>query len=123
LTLDQAHGHAAPDNLLKDFLKDARLPKAPVAVLGKGRVIGNLLLKAQSSEPTVGKMHPHFVHQAPLAGDPVQIADQQQAQQHFRINRRSSGRAVEVLQALSYEAQIHMVINESKKVILGDLVF
>ncbi len=46
-------------------------------------------------------MHPHFARQAPPARDPVGIADQQQAQQHFGIDRRSPGRDVRVLQPLT----------------------
>ena len=75
-------------------------------------MVGNLLAEIQPREPAVGQMHPHFVHQAPLAGDSIEIAYQQQAQQYLGINRGSSGRAVKVLQPLPYEAEIHIAIDQ-----------
>lgn len=42
--LHQARGQAASDDLLEHRPKDARLPKAPVAVLGKRGVVGDLLV-------------------------------------------------------------------------------
>jgi hypothetical protein len=65
-----------------------------MAVLGKRGVVGNLLVKTQTGEPTISQMHPYFFHQTPFAGDPIKIADHQQAEQHFGIDGWSVHRAV-----------------------------
>jgi len=41
----------------------------------------DLLIEAQTREPAPRQMHAQFLHQLALAGDAVQIADQQDAQQ------------------------------------------
>jgi hypothetical protein len=50
-----------------------------MAVLGERGVMGNLLIEAQTCEPAPGQVHAQLVHQLALAGDPVQIANQQNA--------------------------------------------
>ena len=47
----------------------------------------NLLIEPQTGEPAPRQMHAQLFHQFALAGDAVQIADQQNAQQQFGINR------------------------------------
>ncbi|HVS87332.1 MAG TPA: hypothetical protein VHF01_03800 [Candidatus Acidoferrum sp.] len=41
-------------------------------------MVRNLLLKPESHEPTIRKMHPHFFEQTPFARDPIEIANEQQ---------------------------------------------
>ena len=65
----------------------------------------DLLIEAQTGEPAPGQMHAQFLHQLALAGDAVQIADQQNAQQQLGINRRSTGLAVAVFQLLAARTQ------------------
>jgi len=67
-------------------------------------------------------MHAHFIQQAPFASDAIEVAHQQQAQQHFGINRGTTGRTVEAPQPLPHEAEIHVAIYESEQVIFGDLI-
>ena len=62
------------------------------------------------------------IRQAPLASDPLEIANQQEAQQHFRINRGAPRRAIEILQPVAHEAEIHIAIDQSQQVILRNLV-
>ena len=57
-------------------------------------MVGDLLTKVEPGEPAIGQVHAHFFQQPALARDPVEIADPQQTQQHFGIDRRSSGPAV-----------------------------
>jgi hypothetical protein len=47
-------------------------------------VVRHFLIKLKPGEPSISQVHPHFFHQAPLAGDAVQVSDQQ-------ILRSSSG--------------------------------
>ena len=48
----------------------------------------NLLIEPQTREPSPCQVHAQFFHQLTLARNAVQIADQQNAQQQLRINRR-----------------------------------
>jgi hypothetical protein len=57
-------------------------------------MVGDLLTKVEPGEPAIGQVHAHFFQQPALVRDPVEIADPQQTQQHFGIDRRSSGPAV-----------------------------
>ena len=57
-------------------------------------------------QETIGQMHPDFFQQVPFAGDPIEVANQQQAEQHFGVKRGAPSRTIEALQPFSYEAQI-----------------
>src|SRR5437879_4407934 len=59
------------------------------------RVMGNLLLEPQPGEPAPRQVHAQFFQQLPLTGDAVEIPQQQDPQQHFRINRRFGDRLAE----------------------------
>ena len=80
------------------------------------------LVKPQAGEPPIGEMHPDFVQQAPLAGDPLEVPDEQQAQQYFRVNRGSTRRAIEACQPVSHEAEIDRAVDQPEQVGFGDLV-
>src|SRR5437667_11496787 len=66
-------------------------------------------------------MHPHVFQQASLTGDPVEVADQQQAQKRFRINRRAPGLAIKALQPVPHEGEVDVAIDQSEQVDLGNL--
>ena len=72
-------------------------------VFRKRGVVRDLLIEAQTGEPAPRQMHAQFLHQLPFAGDAVQIADQQNAQQKFGINGRTAGIAVTRFQPLPHE--------------------
>src|SRR6266852_5523400 len=67
-------------------------------------------------------MHPDFVQQAPLAGDPIEVPDEQQAQQYFRVNRGPTRRAIEAGQPVSHEAEIDRAVDQPEQVGFGNLV-
>ena len=73
----------------------------------------NFLVEAEASEPVISKMHPNILNQAALAGDSVQIANQQNSKQNFWIDRRPPCMAVARLQGLTAEAEIDLAINEA----------
>src|SRR6476620_801007 len=102
LALHQSSLYAAADDLLKDLLKQIRFLESTMPVLGKRGVMRNLLIEAQSSEPTPRQMHTWLFHQFPLARDSVEIAHQQQAQQQSWVDRWPSRIAVGGLQLGSY---------------------
>ena len=79
LALDQPSFQAAIHNLFKELLKEVRLLKASMTVLWKTWSDGNLLIEAESGKPAPGQMHLQFLDQLALAGDAIEIADQQDA--------------------------------------------
>ena len=74
-----------------------------MTVLGKHGVMGNLLIEGESGKPAPSQMHLQLLNQLALAGDAIEIADEQNAQQKLRIDRRSSRIAVGVFQLLTNE--------------------
>ena len=81
-------------------------------VLGKCRVMRNLLIETQPREPAPGQMHSQLFHQPALAGDAVQVADQQNAQQQFGINRGPPGLTVAALQLLPYKLKTDVLVDQ-----------
>jgi hypothetical protein len=67
-------------------------------------------------------MHAQFFHQLALAGDAVQVANQQDAQQKFGINGRSPRVAVAVLQSLADEGEADVLIDEPQQVVLRNVI-
>jgi hypothetical protein len=86
-------------------------------------VVRDLLIEAQPGEPAPRQVHTQLFHQFALAGDAVQIADQQNPQQQLRIDRRTSGVAIEILQLGAYEIEIDVAINQAKQMIFRNLIF
>ncbi len=65
-------------------------------------------------------MHLQLLDQLALAGDTVEIADQKDAQQEFRIDRGSARIAVGVLQLLTNEIETDVPVNETKQVVFQE---
>ena len=61
--------------------------------------------------------------QTPFAADAVEIADQQQSQWNFRIDRGSARGLQKVLQLFPYESEIDVAVDYSQQMIGGDLLF
>ena len=76
-------------------------------------MMGNLLIEAESGKPAPGQMHLQLLDQLALAGDAVEIADQQNAQQEFRIDRGSARIAVRALQLLTNEIEADVSVDEN----------
>jgi hypothetical protein len=105
------------------MLEHLRFLKATVAVLGKRRVMRNLLIESQPGEPAPRQMHAQFFHQFAFAGDAVEVADQQNAQQEFRINRRTTRLAVAVFQLLPHKLEADVPVDQPQQMVLGNLIF
>src|ERR1700751_1349711 len=114
---------AAIHDLFKQLLKQIGLEETPMTVLGKRGVMGNLLIEAESGKPAPGQMHLQLLNQFALAGDAIQIADQQDAQQEFRIDRGSACIAVGVLQLLTNEIEADVPVKETQEVVFRNLIF
>ena len=83
----------------------------------------DLLIEPQTGEPAPGQMHAQFLHQSAFAGDAVQVADQQDAQQKLGINRRSASVAVAVFQPLPHELKADVLLDQPQQMVLGNLIF
>jgi hypothetical protein len=83
----------------------------------------NLLIETQTGEPAPRQMHAQLFHQLALAGNAVQIANQQNAQQELGIDRGSSGFAVAVLEPLANKSQADVLVDEPQQVVFGDVLF
>src|SRR5262249_753670 len=57
-----------------------------------------------------------------LAGDPVEVADEEQPQEHFRINRGAPGRTIRALQPIPHKAEIDVAIDQPEQMRLGNLI-
>ena len=86
-------------------------------------MVRNLLIETQAREPSPSQMHAQLFHQLALAGDTVEIADQQNAQQEFGINRRPPGLAVTVFQLLLHKVESDVLVDEPEQMSFGNLVF
>jgi hypothetical protein len=65
-------------------------------------------------------MHAQLFHQFALAADAIEIANQQDAQQKFGINRGSAGVAVAVPQSLAHKVQVDVLVNQAQQVIFQE---
>ena len=75
----------------------------------------DLLIEAQTGEPAPRQMHAQFLHQFAFAGDAVQIADQQNAQQELGINRGATGLAVAVSQSLAHKLKTDVLLDQRSR--------
>src|ERR1700688_1415265 len=83
----------------------------------------NLLIEPQSREPAPRQVHAQFLHQLPFAGDAIQVADQQNAQQQFGINRRPAGIAVTRFQLLPHKGKADVLFDQPQQMSLRNLIF
>jgi hypothetical protein len=88
LSPDASYFHTLAHDLFKQLLEQLRFLKPSVPVFRERGVMRDLLIEAQTGEPAPRQMHAQFFHQLAFAGDAIQIADQQNAQQEFGIESR-----------------------------------
>jgi hypothetical protein len=105
----------------QDSLNPSLKPSVPV--FRERAVMRDLLIETQTSEPAPRQMHTQLFHQPPLAGDAVQIANQQNAQQKFGINRGPAGLAVAIFQLLPDELEADVLVDQPQQVGLRNLIF
>src|ERR1035437_1714150 len=108
----QPHFHALFHDLFEQLLEQLRFLKPSVPILGKRRVVRDLLIKTQSREPSPRQMHAQLLDQLALAADAVQVADQQNAQQQLRIDRGPPRLAVAVFQLLPHELETDVLVDQ-----------
>jgi len=73
LGTDQPLSHAALKHRLEDMAQGIAFPKATMAVLGEGRVLGYRVLKSQPAEPPVRQIQMHLLAEPALGTDPEAV--------------------------------------------------
>src|SRR5439155_12878016 len=121
--LHQSLFHTLPHDLLEQLLKQLRFLKPPVPVFRERRMMRDLLIETQAREPAPRQMHAQLFHQLAFAGDAVQIANQQNAQQKLGIDRRTAGLAVAILQLLPHKGKADVLFNQPQQMSLRNLIF
>jgi hypothetical protein len=58
--LHQSHFHTLLQNLFEQLLEQLRFLKPPMTILGKCRVMWDLLIEAQPREPAPSQVHAQF---------------------------------------------------------------
>ena len=74
-------------------------------------------------KPAPRQMHAQLFHQLALAGDAVQIANQQDAEQKLGVNRWPTRLAVAVLQLFAYKSKVDVFFDELEQMSLRYLIF
>ncbi len=102
---------AAANDTLKQLPEQIAFPKASVAVLGEGRLIGNGIAQVQTTEPAIGQVQMNFHTQPPFRPDTHDIADQKHSDHQFRVNRRTADVAIERSKMCSDAGQVDKSIH------------
>ena len=114
----QTFVHRKQHDLVEDLLIDRALGKTTPAVLAQRRGIRNLVAQLQPKEPAVGHVHLHLPHQLPLRTHPVEIPQQQQLEQHHRVQCRTTVVfRVKMLHPIADETEIHRPIDLPQQVL------
>jgi hypothetical protein len=83
----------------------------------------NLLIETQTREPPPRQVHAQFLHQLALAGDAVEIPNQQNAQQKFGINGGPTRFTVTLLQPLAHKVKADVLLDQPQQVGFRNLIF
>ena len=101
---------------------DIALAKAPVPVLGKGRMVRDLVIQTEAAKPAIGEIEMNLLAQSALRAYAHAIAGDQHSDHQLRIDRGATGATVERLQRLTNVIEVEMPIDASQNVIRRDMV-
>ena len=91
-------------------------------VLGKGRMVRDLVIQTDAAKPAIGEIEMTLLAQSALRAYAHAIAGDQHADHQLRIDRGATGAAVERLQRLTNVIEVEMPIDASQHVIGRDMV-
>jgi hypothetical protein len=125
LALDQPHRHRRPHHALEDVTQQITLAEATQTVLGKRRMVRNLVVEVELAEPPVGQMQLDFLTELALRADAIAVADDEHSDDQFGIDRRPADVAVVGLELLVQvgESHRHEHVHPSQQMVLGDAIF
>src|ERR1700729_175661 len=113
--------HAARDYGLEQLAQEIALAKPPVAVLGEGRMIGNLTVEPQSTEPAVRQIEVDLLAQSTLGANAEAVAHNQHPDHQLGIDRGSSYLAVVAFKMRPNFRQIDEAVDLAQEVIVRDM--
>ena len=100
--------HRQLHHFVEQLLIHIAVAETSPPVLAQRRCVRHLVGQLQPQIPARGRIAFHLAHQLPLAADSEQIADEQQLEQHHRIQRWSPVvLAIQVSHSRSDELQIN----------------
>src|SRR5262245_32862569 len=92
--------------MLEDTAKEITLAEPLAAGTREYRVIWDVVLNVQASEPAIGEVHLHLTAQQPLRADGKNIVNDEHSDHEFRINRRAAERRVVRRQLRAHPGQL-----------------
>ncbi|SIT19225.1 hypothetical protein SAMN05421772_1531 [Paracoccus saliphilus] len=119
LTADQAMGNALGNHALEDVTEDIAVAELAMSKLRETRVIRHRVLESEPAEPAISEVEVNFLADTPLGPQPHDIADHQHPDHEFRIDRGSTGVAVETAHLLVQTGQIQEAVNTPKEMVGG----
>src|ERR1700740_489982 len=102
--------------------QDIASAKAPVPVLGKGRMVWDLPIQAEPTKPAIREIKMNLLAQPALRPYSHAIADDQHADHQLRVDRGATGVAVVRLQRLTDGIEVKMPVDASQHVIGRDML-
>ncbi len=81
------------------------------------------MIEAEASERAISKMHPNVLDQTSLTRDAVQVSDQENAEQHFGVDRWLTRVAAVCLQCFANKREVDVAINKPQQMIFGNMIF
>src|ERR1700680_1095697 len=73
--LDQTRVHAGPHNRLEHMAEDVAVTEAAVPIDRERRMVGDLVVEIEATEPAIGKVKLNLLAQSPLRTDAVCVAE------------------------------------------------
>jgi hypothetical protein len=113
--------HAACHHRLEQLAQKIAPAKPAVAVLGERRMIGDVAVEPQATEPAIGKIEVDLVAQPTLRTDAEAVADDEDPDYQLRIDRGSSHVAIVRPQMRPQSREIDKTVDLAKQVIVGDM--
>src|ERR1700722_12197816 len=86
--------HAARHHGLEQLAQEIALAEAAVAVLGKRRMIRDVAIEPQATEPAISQIEVELLAQPPLGANAEAVADNLHPDHQLRIDRRATRLAV-----------------------------
>jgi hypothetical protein len=112
---------AAPHHGLEQLAQQIAFAEPAVAVLGKGRMIGNVAVDPQPTKPAIGQIEMDLLAQPTLGTNAEAIADNQHPHHQLGIDRRATRLAVVRLQMRSDLRKVDKPVDRAKQVIVRNM--
>ena len=106
---------------LEQLAQKIALAKTTVAVLGKRRMIGDVAIEPQATEPAIGQTEVDLLAQPAFRANAEAVADDQHPDHQLRIDRRATDVAVVRSQMRPQTGQIDEPVDLAKQVTVRDV--